>query len=152
MLGTLFTTRFLLLYAFVASAAYVHLRGRVRHSFQRQVTDHSTVFAPLNVLMYMASAVPRTPLLDPYAFPDLTPLRTNWRDMREEALALLRADQVRPSEGHRDVAFNTFFARGWRRFHLKWYDDFLPSAEALCPRTVHLLRSVPTVRAALFAF
>jgi beta-hydroxylase len=152
MLRELVAPRFVVLYVFVASALYVHLRGRVRHRFRRQVTDHSTVFAPLNVLMYAASAVPRTPLLDPRAFPDLAVLRQHWREMRDEGEALLRAGDVRPSEGHRDVAFNTFFERGWRRFHLKWYDDFLPSAQALCPRTVALLRSVPTVRAALFAF
>jgi beta-hydroxylase len=151
MLGELVAPRFLLLYAFVASAAYVHLRGRVRHSLQRQITDHSTVFAPLNVLMYAASAVPRTPLLDPRAFPELAVLREHWPEMRAEAESLLVRNAVRPSEEHRDVAFNTFFARGWRRFHLKWYDEFLPSAEALCPRTVAVLRSVPTVHAALFA-
>jgi beta-hydroxylase len=151
MLGELVAPRFLLLYVYVASAAYVHLRGRVRHRLQRQLTDHSTVFAPLNVLIYAASAVPRSPLLDPRAFPETAFLREHWQEMRAEAEALLARGDVRPSESHQDVAFNTFFARGWRRFHLKWYDDFLPSAEALCPRTVALLRSVPTVHAALFA-
>jgi beta-hydroxylase len=151
MLGELVAPRFLFLYAFVASAAYVHLRGRVRHGLQRQVTDHSTVFAPINVLMYMASAVPRTPILDPRDFPELDTLRNHWREIRDEAEALLHGGHVRPSEKYRDVAFNTFFDRGWRRFHLKWYDDFLPSAQALCPRTVELVRSVPTVHAALFA-
>lgn len=151
MLGELVAPRFLLLYVFVGSAAYVHLRGRVRHRLQRQLTDHSTVFAPLNVLIYAASAVPRTPLLDPRAFPELAVLREHWREMRAEAEALLVQGEVRPSESHQDVAFNTFFARGWRRFHLKWYDDFLPSAQARCPQTVALLRAVPTVRAALFA-
>jgi len=151
MLGELLAPRFLLLYAFVGSAAYVHLRGRVRHHLRRQLTDHSTVFAPVNVVMYAFSAVPRTPLLDAHAFPELAPLRENWRTMRDEATALLHGGHVRPSDTHQDVAFNTFFRRGWRRFHLKWYDDFLPSAQALCPRTVELLRSVPTVHAALFA-
>jgi len=143
--------RFLVLYVFAASAAYVHLRGRVRHRLQRQLTDHSTVFAPLNVVMYAASAVPRTPLLDARDFPELAVLRDHWREIRAEAEGLLRHGEVRPSEGHRDVAFNTFFERGWRRFHLKWYNEFLPSAQGRCPRTVALLRSVPTVRAALFA-
>lgn len=151
MLGELVAPRFLLLYAYVASATYVHLRGRVRHRLQRQLTDHSTVFAPLNVCMYAASAVPRTPLLDPRAFPELGVLRDHWREMRAEAEALLVRGQVQPSESHQDVAFNTFFARGWRRFHLKWYDEFLPSAEAACPQTVALLRAIPTVHAALFA-
>jgi beta-hydroxylase len=36
----------------VASASYVHFRGRVRHSFLRQLTDHSTFFAPVNALVY----------------------------------------------------------------------------------------------------
>jgi beta-hydroxylase len=143
--------RFLLLYAWTAAALYVHFRGKVRHDFNRQLTDHSTVFAPLNCLLYAASAVPRTPMLDPRDFPELAPLREHWREISKEARSLLDADQVRPSDGHRDVAFNTFFERGWRRFYLKWYDDFLPSAQTLCPRTVALLRSIPSVHAALFA-
>jgi beta-hydroxylase len=151
MVGELLAPRFLLVYAWLAAALYVHFRGRVRHGFNRQLTDHSTIFAPVNLLMYAASAVPRTPLLDPRAFADLAPLREHWREIRDEAQALLDADQVRPSEGHRDVAFNTFFERGWKRFYLKWYDDFLPSAQALCPRTVALVRSIPSVHAALFA-
>ena len=151
MLGELVAPRFLLVYAWVACAVYVHLRGRVRHDLQRQLTDHSTVFAPVNVVMYAASAVPNTPLLDPRQFPELAPLREHWREIRDEARTLLEAGRVRPSDGHQDVAFNTFFERGWRRFYLKWYDDFLPSAEALCPRTVALVRSIPSVRAALFA-
>lgn len=151
MLGELVAPRFLVLYAYVASAAYVHLRGRVRHSLQRQLTDHSTVFAPLNVLMYATSAVPRTAFLDPRDFPELAVLREHWAEIRSEAQGLLHGGDVRPSDTHQDVAFNTFFARGWRRFHVKWYGDFLPSAQARCPRTVELLRAIPTVHAALFA-
>src|SRR5262249_1815256 len=106
MLGELVAPRFLVLYAVVGSATYVHWRGRVRHSLQRQLTDHSTVFAPLNVLMYLASAVPRTPMLDPRRFPELTVLRDHWREIRAEAEALVDDGHVRPSEGYRDVAFN----------------------------------------------
>jgi beta-hydroxylase len=151
MLGELVAPRFLLLYAWMAAALYVHFRGKVRHGFNRQLTDHSTVFAPLNCLLYATSAVPRTPLLDPRDFPELAPLREHWREIRDEARALLDAQHVRPSDGHRDVAFNTFFERGWKRFYLKWYDDVLPSAQALCPRTVALVQSIPSVHAALFA-
>jgi beta-hydroxylase len=152
MLGALLAPQMMALEVWGLSALYVHRRGRVRHRLQRQLTDHSTFFAPVNVLMYAASAVPNRPLLDSRDFPDLAPLRLQWRMIRDEAEALLRAGQIAPSDGHRDIAFNTFFRRGWRRFHLKWYGDVLPSAEAACPRTVALLRSIPTVRAALFAF
>ena len=78
-------------------AAYVHFRGRIRHRLSRQLGDHSTFFAPFNVLSYAFSAVPLTPMLDVEALPELAPLRENWRT-------------------YEDIAFNTFFRRGWRRF------------------------------------
>ena len=59
--------------ALVASATYVHLRGRARHSFLRQLTDHSTFFAPVNALVYLASAVPSRPFLELRDFPALAP-------------------------------------------------------------------------------
>lgn len=137
--------------ALVASAVYVHRRGRVRHSFLRQLTDHSTFFAPLNALVYAASAVPTRPYLDVEAFPELGPLRAHWREIREEAVALQRDERIRAADGHVDAGFNSFFRRGWKRFYLKWYGDPLPSARARCPRTVALVEAIPGVRAAMFA-
>ncbi len=63
-LPNLLAPKFFILYAFIASAMYVHYRGRVRHRFYRQLTDHSTFMAPYNVLMYMFSAVPNRPYVD----------------------------------------------------------------------------------------
>ena len=51
-------------YVFVLAAAYVHFRGRVRHRLLRQITGHSTLMAPYNVLMCLFSAVPNQPFLD----------------------------------------------------------------------------------------
>ncbi len=133
------------------SAAYVHLRGRVRHSFFRQLTDHSTFFAPLNALVYAASSVPSRPYLDPADFPALAPLRAHWREIRNEALLLAREERIRAAAGHEDAGFNSFFRRGWKRFYLKWYGEPLPSARARCPRTVALVEGIPSVRAAMFA-
>ena len=48
-------------------------------------------------------------------------------------------------------AFYSFFKSGWKRFYLKWYDEFLPSARRLCPKTVELLNSIPSVHGAMFA-
>lgn len=137
--------------ALVGSAAYVHLRGRVRHSFLRQLTDHSTFFAPVNALVYLASAVPSRPYLDPRDFPELAPLQAHWREIRDEALRLHEEGRIRAADGHVDAGFNSFFRRGWRRFYLKWYGDPPPSARARCPRTVELLEAIPGVRAAMFA-
>jgi beta-hydroxylase len=135
----------------LTSAAAVHFRGRVRHGFLRQLVDHSTFVAPYNLLTYAFSAIPRRPILDADDFPDLLPLRENWEIIRDEAVALFEAGHTKPSEERADLAFNTFFRRGWTRFYVKWYDDTLPSARELCPRTVALVDAIPSVSAALFA-
>jgi beta-hydroxylase len=70
----------------VASVLYVHLAGE-RLSFQRQLTDHSTFLAPLNVLLYLSSNLPARPILDVKGFPELAPLREHWTTIRNEARA-----------------------------------------------------------------
>jgi beta-hydroxylase len=136
---------------FVVCATFVHFRGRVRHAFGRQLTDHSTFVAPYNLLMYAASAVPNRPFLDVRAFPDLAPLVENWQVIRDEAHAARERGAVQVADGNTDLAFHSFFRRGWKRFYLKWYDGFLPSARAQCPKTVALLEQIPSVHAAIFA-
>ena len=137
---------------FVASAAYVHYRGRERLALRRQLTDHSTFLAPYNVLVYLFSRVPRAPILDVGMFPQLAVLRENWRIIRDEAQRLYEAGHIRASDRHDDLGFNSFFRKGWKRFYLKWYGAPLPSARALCPRTVALVESIPTVHGAMFAY
>src|SRR5215470_8001435 len=134
-----------------ASAVYIHRRGRIRHRFTRQLTDHSTFLAGYNALIYLNSAVPETPYLDMRDFPDAVKLRENWEVIRDEAVALFEGGHIRAASKYNDLGFNSFFRSGWRRFYLKWYDEFLPSARELCPRTVELLKSCPTVHAAIFA-
>jgi beta-hydroxylase len=150
-LPLLLTPKFLALYAFLGAGAYVHLRGRVRHPLYRQLTDHSTVMAPYNVLMYLFSAVPNRPYVEVDRFPELAPLAANWQVLRDEALRLQDEGYIRAAAGYTDLGFNSFFRRGWKRFYVKWYDNPLPSARALCPRTVALVESIPSVNAAMFA-
>jgi beta-hydroxylase len=133
------------------TGAYVHFRGKVRHRIMRQLTDHSTFMAPYNTMIYCFSAVPNTPVLNADDFPELKPLRDNWEMIRDEAMRLYDAGHIRTSDKHNDVAFSSFFKRGWKRFYLKWYDSMLPSAKDLCPKTVELVQSIPSVNAALFA-
>jgi len=135
----------------VACALFIHFRGRVRHKFARQLTDHSTFMAPYNALVYLFSGVKNTPILDLADFPDLKPLKDNWQLIRDEALRLYEGGYIQSSSKHNDLAFNTFFKRGWKRFYLKWYDEFMPSAKEICPKTVELVESIPSVHAALFA-
>ena len=133
------------------ACCYVHLRGRARLRFSRQLLDHSGIFAPYNVLMYAFSAVPAKPILDRPQFPHLDPLRDGWRTIREEALHLFDEGYIRAAEKHNDASFDSFFKEGWKRFYLKWYGEPLPSAQALCPNTVALLETIPSVKAAMFA-
>ena len=145
--------KWLFVVLFLACAVYVHRRGRVRHRLGRQLLDHSTFMAPVNVLMYACSRVPTTPFIAEPArhFPELDTLRTHWRELREEALELRRLQQIKAAETYNDVGFNSFFRRGWKRFYLKWYDEAHPSAAELCPRATALLRAVPGIKAAMFA-
>ncbi len=150
-LSALLAPKFIIVYVFLAAALYVHFRGRVRHTFIRQLKDHSTLMAPYNALMYLFSAVPLRPFVDLHKLPELGQLREQWRVMRDEALALTGEGQIRAATGHNDLGFNSFFKQGWKRFYLKWYGAPLPSAQALCPKTVALVESLPSVNAAMFA-
>ena len=143
--------KYLILAAFLLSVVYVHRRGKVRFSFARQLFNHSSLLAPYNALMYLFSAVPSKPLLDEDEFPALRPLSENWQTIREEALKLADEGYIRTALNNNDIGFNSFFKRGWKRFYLKWYDQALLSAQALCPKTVELLAQIPSVKGAMFA-
>ena len=107
--------------------------------------------APYNALMYLFSAVPNRPFVDVSRFPELSPLRDNWQTIREEAVKLFGEGHIRAAAKYNDLGFNSFFRTGWKRFYVKWYDEPLPSARALCPRTVEFVQSIPSVNAAMFA-
>jgi beta-hydroxylase len=146
----LLQAKYVVLYMFLASALFVHYRGQVRHKFTRQLTDHSTLLAPVNALIYLFSRVPATPYLKVEDFPQMKTLTDNWEIIREEGMKLLDEGKVGVSTGYNDLGFISFFKSGWKRFYLKWYDKPLPSAAQLCPRTVELLKQVPDVHGAMF--
>jgi beta-hydroxylase len=143
--------KYLAIILFLASVLYIHLRGKVRYGFSRQLTDHSTFLAPFNALIYLFSRVPPKPYLKPEDFSQLATLTANWQVIREEGLRLLEGGMVSSSTGHNDLGFHSFFRNGWKRFYLKWYDEPLASAKELCPRTVELLKATPSVHGAMFA-
>ncbi|WP_250499769.1 lipid A hydroxylase LpxO [Caballeronia sp. GAWG1-5s-s] len=143
--------RWLILMLFIACAAYTHWRGKVRHGFFRQLSDHSTFMSPVNGFVYLFSRVPSTPYLHPSLFPDLAPIKAHWQTIRAEALALHEASKIQAAGAYNDIGFNSFFRRGWRRFYLKWYDRPHPSAVGVCPKTLSILQNIPSVKAAMFA-
>lgn len=151
MLQTFIQPAFIVLYVFIASALFIHYRGRVRHSFSRQLTDHSTLLAPYNAIMYAFSGVPNTPYQKLTDFPELQPLVDQWQVIRDESVQLQQGGAIKSADTHNDAGFNSFFKTGWTRFYLKWYDGPLPSAQQLCPKTVALVESIPSINAAMFA-
>jgi len=101
--------------------------------------------------MYAAQAIPNEPVIPLEKFPELAKLSENWQTIRDEALSLFDEGHIRAAATYNDLGFNSFFKTGWKRFYVKWYDDSVPSARALCPKTVSLVDSIPTVNAAMFA-
>lgn len=136
----------------LAAITYVYCRGRVRANFFRTAVDHSAVLAPVNVLMYLTSAVPAKPYIPAADMPaGLKKLDDNWQIIRDEARQLAEAQRIKAAEANNDAGFNSFFKTGWKRFYLKWYEAQHPSAAELCPNTVRLLHEIPEVKAAMFA-
>ena len=149
--ASLFAPKLIVLVIFIVSAVYVHYRGRVRHGFLRQLSDHSSFIAPYNALMYMFSAVPNGPFIDLDRFPELNPLRDNWQTIRDEGVQLFDEGYIRAAAKYNDIGFHSLFKTGYKRFYVKWYDQPPASARALCPRTVALVESIPGLNAAMFA-
>lgn len=134
----------------IGATLYIHFRGKVRYKFFRQLFDHSTFMAPVNALMYAFSSVPKTPFLPVNSIPGLDVIRANWETIKEEALALERSKLIKGSDRYNDIGFNSFFRRGWKRFYLKWYNNFHPSAVEQCPKTIEMLKAMPGIKAAMF--
>ncbi len=149
--SVLLAPKYFILATFIGTGLYVHFRGRVKHKLFRQLTDHSTIMAPYNTLMYLFSTVPAKPYADVKQFPELAVLKDNWEMIRDEGTQLFDEGYIRAAAKYNDVGFNSFFRTGWKRFYLKWYDDFLPSAKTLCPKTTALLADIPSMNAAMFA-
>jgi beta-hydroxylase len=135
----------------ILSVLHIHFRGKVRLPIGRQLFDHSSFMAPINIFMHLFSRVPSTPYIPVREFPELSVLQENWPIIREEGLKLIELKKIKASEQNNDAGFNSFFKTGWKRFYLKWYDASHPSAERLCPRTHALLQGIPSVKAAMFA-
>ncbi|MGV3344918.1 lipid A hydroxylase LpxO [Enterobacteriaceae bacterium LUAb1] len=134
---------------FVISVFYAHSRGKEKQKFSRQLFDHSTFMAPVNMFMTGFSALPKQPYFDTKDFPELQKITDNWQTIRDEAVRL--QDHIKAATENNDAGFNTFFKRGWKRFYLKWYSDSHPSACELCPFTTELVRQIPSIKAAMFA-
>ncbi|MEL7147734.1 MAG: aspartyl/asparaginyl beta-hydroxylase domain-containing protein [Bacteroidota bacterium] len=141
---------FWLITFFAICGTYVHFRGKRKQGFFRQLFDHSTFMAPVNMLMYLFSKAPNTPYLSLNTVPELQMIQDNWEVLRDEALALENANKIKSSTKYNDAGFNSFFRRGWKRFYIKWYGDYHQSAVDICPKTIEIIDKIPAIKAAMF--
>lgn len=141
----------LVLAIFVLCAYYVQHRGVVQHdTITRKITDHANLLAPINCLFYAFSNEKASAYIDVEKFSELKILQDNWQVIRDEAISLNNEAHIKASKDLDDLGFNSFFRTGWKRFYLKWYGANLKSAEQLCPKTLHLLSQLPSVKGAMF--
>jgi beta-hydroxylase len=143
--------RHIIFFIFIASAVFVYFRGKVRFGLVRSLTDYQVLLAPINSLLYIFSKVKANAFIPVSQFPELQPLQDNWEMIRQEALSLNEGGAIAAATGYNDIGFNSFFRTGWKRFHLCWYGKEMSSAQLSCPKTVALLKSIPTIKAAMFA-
>ncbi len=137
---------------FIITSIYVQNRGSVQHVLlTRKITDHANIFAPINCLFYLFSKNRKSVYFDLKDFPELASLQENWQVIRDEAVNLDTAAQIKASDDLDDIGFNSFFRTGWKRFYLTWYGANLKSAEQLCPKTLALINQLPNVKGAMFA-
>ncbi len=144
----------------VASIVYVYrFRGEARYaSLGEYFRKGWPIFTPLNCALYATTKSRGAhPVLDPAEFPELDLLKQNWQVIRDEGMALVKQNYFdstkRPGTGgYYDVGFRTFFKYGWSRFYVNWYGYTHHSARRLCPRTVELLKQVPDINGAMFAY
>lgn len=143
------TTLLVVLVTYCGSLLFLRLRNRVHLKWSRQLTDFSTFMVPFNIPAYLLSKVPTKPRLPLSAFPQLQLLQDNWQTIREEALALYGSGNI-AIRG--DLPGSSFYRDNrWKSFYLKIYDNELPSAWALAPKTRALIEQIPGMNLALFA-
>lgn len=139
----------ILLFLYLGSLLFLRWRNAVHLPLGRQLTDFSVFMVPFNIPAYLLSKLPLKPWLRTDAVPDLKILEDNWETIRDEALALYSDGKITAKN---DLPASSFYREGrWTSFYLKVYDNDLPSARNLAPKTCALIEQVPHMDLALFA-
>ena len=137
------------LLVYVGCIVFIRMRNREPFGLKRQLSDFSTFMVPFNIPAYILSKVPTTPRMDKSWFPELQLIEDNWETIRDEALALYHGGNITAKE---DLPASSFYKDNrWTSFYLKVYDNKLPSAYELAPKTMALLDQLPSMNIALFA-
>lgn len=134
---------------YAGSIAFIRFRGNANFPFARQLSDFSTFMVPFNIPAYALSKVPNGPRMGAEQFPQLQLLQDNWETIRDEAMALYGQGHIATKD---DLPGSSFYRDNrWKSFYIKIYDNDIPSAWSLAPKTRALIEQVPGMNLALFA-
>jgi len=108
--------------------------------------------APFDRVLARYSAVGDPAVFDPARFPALTPLEAAWKEVRDEAAAVLRRPEMLPplrriSPDHERIAGSD----AWKSYILYGYGFRAEANCARCPRTVAWLEQIPGLFTAMFS-
>jgi beta-hydroxylase len=128
----------------------VRRQGRIRPRARDFYRSSGAFLAPYSIWCISRSigGAPPYPPMDLH-FPRHTILRDNWREIRDEALAIHGQGLAGKIKGER--FFKTIADENWKRFYIKWYGPTGNDARELCPRTCALLDTLPEVHLAMFS-
>ena len=144
----MYTLVFLII-VYVSCIMFVRTRNNVRFGLVRQLSDFSTFMVPFNMPAYLLSKVPTTHYIEPSYFPELKVIEDNWEVIRDEALALYEKGHIAAKD---DLPGSSFYKDNrWTSFYLKNFNNDIPSAKELAPKTMALIEQVPTMSMAVFA-
>jgi beta-hydroxylase len=144
--------------AFVlGSLAYVFaFRGKTRYAgLSEYLRKGWPVFSPFNCVLYMLTEKRAAKnYADLKDFPDLAPIRDNWKIIQKEARAVYDQEYFdktkdKDNASHYDLGFRTFYKYGWSKFYVTWYGYTHKSSQRLMPETVKLLERIPSVNGAM---
>jgi len=108
--------------------------------------------APFDRVLARYSAVGDPAVFDPARFPALVPVEGAWKEIRDEAAAVLRHPEMLPplrriSPDHERIAGSD----AWKSYILYGYGFRAEANCARCPRTVAWLEQIPDLFTALFS-
>ncbi len=130
----------------------LHYRGRVRYNVWRQLSDHSTFTAPLNVFMYPVFPQLTTPYRKPEQFPRAGGTVGEWETIRDEGQKLMEIQQIKASDQFKHCRVQLVLQDRLETLlsEMVWRQpSFSAMTRARRPRTV--AQSLPSVKAAMFA-
>lgn len=134
---------------YILSIAFVRFRNNDKYTLVRQLSDFSTFMVLFNIPAYLLSKAPIQPFTDRKYFPELQLLEDDWEVIRDEAKKLYDEGLIGVGD---DLPGSSFYKNGrWKSFYLKSFENDIPSAYELAPKTMALIDQIPSMNMALFA-